>query len=488
MPRTRSLLAVLIAFVTLGCEQRRSNDAPVAVSVIGDGLELRASARGPLSEPARVFTAATAQGLVSFDAAGGIEPGLAERWIVTDGGRSYIFRLRQAEWPDGEQVAARQVVESLRRTIDARSRTPLAPFLAVIDEVVEMTPQVIEVRLTRPRPDLLKLFAQPELAIIRPRKAAGTGPFRAVDGPSGWRALRPAPDPSQPEVGEEDSGTGDRILLRSERAASAMLRFAGRGSDLVLGGTFVDWPLLARIDVAPANVRIDPAVGLFGLVVVSRDGLLAAPENRRALAMAIDRPKLTALFRPDWQPVETLLPARLDSAADPAPPDWQALPMEERRTLARTRIAAWRAANPEGSVAVRVALPDEPGGNLVWAAIARDLRDIGLQPYRIGWGEDAELRLIDAVAPYDSGRWYLVTACQLCTDGLMALVEAARDAPTLPERASRIAAAELALMQDGAYIPIAQPLRWSLVATRLQAWQENSRAWHPLTHLRRELP
>jgi peptide/nickel transport system substrate-binding protein len=42
--------------------------------------------------------------------------------------------------------------------------------------------------------------------------------------------------------------------------------------------------------------------------------------------------------------------------------------------------------------------------------------------------------------------------------------------------------------EDGAYIPIAQPLRWSLVALRLQAWQENSRAWHPLTYLRRAQP
>lgn len=68
----------------------------------------------------------------------------------------------------------------------------------------------------------------------------------------------------------------------------------------------------------------------------------------------------------------------------------------------------------------------------------------------------------------------------------MARIEAARDAPTLAERARAIAAADLALTDDGAYIPIAQPLRWSLVALRLRAWQENNRAWHALTHLRRQ--
>ena len=34
-------------------------------------------------------------------------------------------------------------------------------------------PQVIEVRLSRPRPDLLKLFAQPELALLRLRPTGG---------------------------------------------------------------------------------------------------------------------------------------------------------------------------------------------------------------------------------------------------------------------------------------------------------------------------
>ncbi len=37
---------------------------------------------------------------------------------------------------------------------------------------------------------------------------------------------------------------------------------------------------------------------------------------------------------------------------------------------------------------------------------------------------------------------------------------------------------------DAGFIPLARPLRWSLVATRLAAWQANARAWHPLNRLR----
>jgi peptide/nickel transport system substrate-binding protein len=487
MARLLPLIAPLLILTLPGCD-RRPDDAPMVVSVIGAAASLRDPAAGRMDMPARVLTDATAQGLVRFDAAGAIEPGLAERWIVTDGGRSYIFRLRDAEWDDGKQVTAAQVVESLRRTIAARSRTPLAPFLAVIDEIVEMTPQVIEVRLSRPRPDLLKLFAQPELAVVRRGGGtlSGSGPFRVAAGPAGWTRLRPGFDPTRGDEAEAEPAPSDMVMLRGERAGAAVLRFARHDSDLLLGGSFRDWPLLAAADVAPANIRIDPASGLFGLAIVSREGLLAQVENRQALAMAIDRPALTARFRPEWQPVETLFPQRLDSAVAPTPPDWQAMEQEDRVITARSRIAAWRRLNPQGNLTIRIALPADAGGNLIWGRVARDLIAIGLRPVRVAEQAEADLRLIDEVAPYDSGRWYLVTACRSCPEALMARIEAARDAPTLAERARAIAAADLALTDDGAYIPIAQPLRWSLVALRLRAWQENNRAWHALTHLRRQ--
>lgn len=475
-------LAVALALIAGGCQERRPDDVPVVVSAIGGAPELIDPATTTLDLPERVLLGATAQGLVRFDANGGIEPGIAERWIVTDGGRSYIFRLREAEWSDGAPVTAREVVASLRTAIAPRARTPLSPFVAVIDEIVEMTPQVIEVRLKHPRPDLLKLFAQPEFAILRRTDLAGTGPFRA--NASAAPLLRPAFDPTRLDDPAEEPDPADNIRLHGERAAVALARFSARESDLILGGSFHDWPLLAQAGIAPANLRIDPTVGLFGFAIVSDTGFTADPGNREALAMAIDRAALTARFRPEWTPVETLLPTQLDSAAPPATPGWVPQSLDARRILARNRVAAWRAANPGVSPVIRIAMPRSLGSKLVWYALRRDLRAIGLEPAWVAEREDADLRLIDAVAPYDSARWYLVTACRACPADLATVIDAARDAPTLPFRAQRIAEADLALTAAHRYIPIAQPLRWSVAALRLRAFQTNLRAWHPLTHLR----
>ncbi len=87
------------------CSKREPE--PVAVVVI-DSVQpkLVDPSAGPLSTAEAVAMGAMAQGLVRFDSRGEIEPGLAERWNVSDDGMSYIFRLAKEKWADGRKVAA----------------------------------------------------------------------------------------------------------------------------------------------------------------------------------------------------------------------------------------------------------------------------------------------------------------------------------------------------------------------------------------------
>ncbi len=471
------------AFALLaGCE-RRPDSGPVVVSAIGTHPEARPGA----DLPSRLLVDAIGQGLVRFDAAGQIEPGLAERWIVIDGGTSYIFRLREAYWADGKRVTAEQVVRLIQRRI-ASPANPLSPFLTAVDEAVVMTPQVIELRLKRPRLDLLKIFAQPEMALIRPAPAIGSGPMRIASAGTA-PLLQPAFDPGladpedQAEVAPED-----RVHLIGERAARAILRFARSKSDLVSGGRFVDWPLLATVDLPRNAARIDPAAGLFGLAVTRREGFLADPRHRAALSEAIDRAALTAALNPRWEPIDRILPEALDSAAPPQVPEWLLLTLEQRRAAARALVAAWAgiAAGEAagGLVTVSIALPAGPGSTILFGQIAASFGTIGVGTTRVAADAPADLTLIDEVAPYDSARWYLATACRPCALTAVAALEAARDAATLGARSEGIAAADAAMNADVAFIPLAQPLRWSLVSNRLAAWAPNARAWHPLNRLR----
>ena len=74
--------------------------------------------------------AATVEGLVGLDAEGRVVPAIAERWIITDDGQSYIFRLRDGTWPDGSHVTAETAAAALRKAIAALHDTALGLDLA----------------------------------------------------------------------------------------------------------------------------------------------------------------------------------------------------------------------------------------------------------------------------------------------------------------------------------------------------------------------
>ncbi len=477
----KAMVLMLGAILLTACD-RRANSGPVVVSAIGDPPAYPPPGTVP-GLPARVLLDATAQGLVRFDAGGQIEPGLAERWTVMDDGASYIFRLREAYWANSRRVTAEEIVRLLRRRLVATDN-PLAPFLTAIDEIVVMTPQVIEIRLNRPRPDLLKLFAQPDMTLIARSPPSGSGPLRIVQAAADGRIaarLRPAFDPGQADPDDQrDLRPEQDVRLIGERAARAIVRFARRDSDLVSGGTLADWPLLATIDLPRTSVRRDPAAGLFGLAIARRDGFLADPANRTALSAAIDRGAIVAAIAPGWEATDRLLPEALDSAAPPQVPDWTLLTIGQRQAAARARVAAFSPV----PVRLAIALPPGPGMTLLYGQLAAAWRRIGILLDRVGPDEPADLRLIDAIAPYDSARWYLATACMACGEQAATALEAARLAPTTADRGVRLAAADAAMNADAGFIPIARPLRWSLVANRLSAWQANPRAWHPLNRLR----
>lgn len=485
--RTFPILACLAATLvsTSGCG-RRSSAGPLVVSAIGARPAFVNPGVVPLDTASSLLMAATAQGLVRLDAAGQVEPGLAERWTVIDGGMTYIFRLREARWTDGKPVTATDVVTILKRQIGRHTRNPLAPFLTAIAEIKAMTPEVIEIDLARPRPDLLRLLAQPELGVFRMSPPGGSGPMTIAH----WNAarsviLQPGYDPDRDIDDDDDAkpSPANSLILIGERAALAIVRFVEHQSDMVTGGTFSDWPLIAGSGVPPSSLHRDPAAGLFGLAIVNRTGFFADPANRAAVSEALDRDAALSSIAPDWPTATSILPNQLDAAAPPASPSWAALPIDARRADARKRVAAWKkAGNPP--VVLRIALPDGPGATLLYGALGSDLIDIGISPQRVAPDAPADLRLTDLVAPTETARWYLATACAPCGDEAAAAIEAARTAPTPASRAQALTVADVALTNDAAFIPLGTPLRWSMVGPELDLWQANARAWHPLTELR----
>ena len=480
-PIARLLLAAALALGAMSCGTETDDEA-IEVTVIGDTAPALADpAAGPVGAPSEVMLVNVAQGLVRFDALGQIEPGLAERWNVSDDGLSYIFRLASVDWPSGRAVNARDVARNLKRQLRTSSNNPLRDTLGAVEDIVAMTDRVIEVRLRAPRPYLLQLLAQPEFAIVR--SGHGTGPFQ--------------PDAEQDSPGAialtrrivilDEKDRIEHVHLRHSDAAAAIRRFREGKAALVLGGTFADLPLVPRDRRSRDALRFDPVAGLFGLVPARNSGPVEDKQIRSLLNRAIDREALIAgLNVPGLVPRTSVMQAGLEGRPAAAPAPWAAMPFPERRAQA---IREGRIARGETEpVTIAIALPEGRGADFIFQRLKADWTPLGFDLVRAGEGVPADLKLVDAVAPSSSQAWFVRSfrcgRVPICSAEADTLMDQARETRSAVERLALLSQAGAVIDEDVLFLPLAAPVRWSLVGDGLPGFAENIFARHPLSGLR----
>jgi peptide/nickel transport system substrate-binding protein/oligopeptide transport system substrate-binding protein len=473
------MLAALLGVTVAGCNSDRGR--PLQVVVIGDRDSLfAAGAKLPYS--AQLVRSATAEGLVGFDEQGRVVPALADRWIVTDDGQSFIFRLRDGKWPDGTRISGDTARAALQQALAGLRGTALGQDLAVIADVRTMAGRVIEVRLVRPFPDLLQLLAQPELGLLRDGR--GAGPMRLKR--DGRTAVLSALPPAERGVADEEDWASHVRLVRlgAYPAAAAMEKFNSGEADIVLGGRIEDFPRIDSSGFSRGAIRLDPVAGLFGLAVVRPEGFLAEPEYREALAMAIDREALLAPFNlSGWTATTRVITPGLEGDTGSVTERWPGQSLAERQTAARGRVERWEQAN--GQAVVRIALPRGPGGELLFKRIAEDLEAIGITSRRVDEGAAADLRLVDAVARYPRPTWFLNQLSCTNVRGACSPTADKRVAQALTEpdpavRAELLAQAEADLTLTNYFIPFGVPVRWSLLSGNASGFAPNGWNVHPL--------
>ena len=474
----------LLALLGSGCGAS-GDDARVAVAIIGEEDAPLKALGVSLDVADATVRASVAKGLVALDEEGRVVPGIAARWIVTDDGLSYIFRLNDVRWNDGTEASADDIARLLRERVAELERGRLGGDLERVEEIVSMTGRVIEVRLNGVTPNFLQLLAQPELGLLH--EGRGAGPLvrtREADANGMWlEPLRFAIDETEQPV-ERDLG----LSVHRSRAALALARYARGDVDIVLNGRFQDLPLLAAAEVGSGDVRFDPVSGLFGLRFRTANGFWANAGAREAVAMAIDRPALLTAFPGvgAWQEREKIVPEALDVDNVDTAPGWAALDLDERQDIARNRVAQWTAAN--GAPApLRLYLPDGAGYRILFAHLAADLRAVGLTVERVSDRASADIVLIDQVAPYDSAGWFVAQlscrAAEPCSPRADNMVAAGRASGNVTVKSRYFALAERELVETAVFVPLAVPLRWSLASPDRDGFAPNPRGWHPLHRL-----
>ena len=475
--------AILFVLAALSACSDGIDNSRLRVDIIEDSPREIAVGRMPLSPASAYLRNATAQGLVAFDAEGRVVPALASRWIVTDDDLGYIFRLQKTRWNNGREVRSDEVATALRARVAELRGSRFGDELSKIDRILPMTGKVVEIRLNAPVPNLLELLAQPEFGLIN--RANGSGPMIA-ERISGNLQLRNRIEELDGTIALDER----RVILTAHSPSRALARFTVGQSDLVLNGRFEHLPLLTATQGNEEGTRFDAVPGLFGLLVTGDGPFLSNRANREAIAMAIDRPRLLTSFGiTDWRETLTLSPEALNNREQLPRPEWASQNVQERKTSARATITAWE--GPYGPVrTLRIAMPRGTGSRILFARIRSDLAAIGLDAERVTYAQSADLLLIDRVADISSPGWYLdqmsCRATPICNERADQLLDEARGAPTREERIRLWGEAERELIATRNFIPIANPVRWSLVRNGLLGFVQNPRGWHPLQYLGRD--
>jgi ABC-type oligopeptide transport system substrate-binding subunit len=508
MRRAVPLLALLLAACGNG-DDAKAPGATLRIDVIGEFDP--AASRTVIGGPRDVLMNATQVGLVDFDADGHVIPGLATSWRVSDDGLSYIFRLRDASWEDDRGVTAGDVVAVLRRVMAPDSRHPLKPLLRRIENAPEVMagrkppkalgvfdplPNIVEIRLSSPQPQLLQMLAHSSMSVMR-RGAfpPAAGAFRVAD--SEKRPIRLVRNKSFYDASAVALSAVE--LTATPEAVEAVGRFRRGAADVVTGGTTAGL-IEARTVPVPQALRIEPTYGIYGYQANLRKGAMKDVRVRRALAMVIDRPSLVLqqFDLPLVLPVAGLVPPNLPSYGDPPAPAWAAAPPELRQAQARALLAeaGYGDARP---LEVEISLPAAREHAAIAAAVSRDWAAVGVRTRvttrsaaahaKALAAGDYELALVERWSPVDSAYFFLAPfTCGARTGGYCskpadALLDQTRTMPDLDARRRTLQMAEALIAADQPAIMLFVPVRWSLVHPRVSGWADNITGAHPLSRL-----
>ena len=488
----RGVLAVLApALLLAACGGGGDTAAPVRV----------VATSGPQAE--ETLDAATGVGLTQVDARARIIPGLAQSWRVSNDGSFVVLRLRAALGPGGRPLIAEDVVRALQTARQSASRGDLRALLAGIAEVRAPLPEVVEIRLSTPQPELLELLALPELAIqphraVRRRIPAMPGPMRRVAGT--------AKDVVELEVNPDffapSSVPARRIALQTFPPDAALARFTRGEADVVLGGLLAG-NAGARVVARRDALRLELARATLFIAINQARAPLDDARVRTALSMAVDRDQLGRELwgSPDAAPLFGLTPPGLAHFQPPEPPAWAALPLAARRAAARRLLLEAGHGPLDAPVRLSLATGDSPEEARLAGLLAADWGTIGVETVvaRRSAGGHAralaagthELAIMTRESPIDSPLPFLLPLmCRanpqgVCNGPADDLVRQSWKAPTLAARMDALAAAERMWIEDGAVVPLAQPLRWTLVRPDIAGVEPNPSGIHPLRLIHR---
>ena len=241
------------------------------------------------------------EGLTRLDANQRPAPGLASGWDISDGGKTYVFHLRGAQYQSGNAVQAQDAITAWTHALAPATNSPNTIFFSPLgarypgdplNGVTVVDNRTLRIQLAQPDSELLTLLALPPYWINDPAKpSAGTGPYH-LDRWDRGRGLHLSffngywgPKASVRKVDIEIEPDNTKRLDR----------FTSGAVDIAHGFTGPQLLAFARDPKQEAELHKVSTTRTTWLGFNTIAGSGYGPTDRQAIAQAIDRARLTDL-------------------------------------------------------------------------------------------------------------------------------------------------------------------------------------------------
>lgn len=306
------------------------------------------------------------EGLTTEAADGSIVPGAAASWKISDGGRTYTFNLRSdLKWSNGDALTAEHFAAALRLVTAPTSTAPYAALLADLKRIDVLAPDTLRIRLARPVPYLPALLAQPIASPLHPGSTPasappGNGPFRLV---AQARDDRIELERNPHYHGARDVALDRVVHLTIEDLGTELALY--RTGELDMTSEVPNAQLAILGERLPGELIVTPYLSTYSYAVnLAR---LPSAAARRALAMAVDRERITRqVTGAGERPARGWVPEGIPGYS-PARFTWSELPYPESVREAR---ALWDAARAAGAAPARLMLCTDASANHHRTAVA----------------------------------------------------------------------------------------------------------------------
>jgi len=463
------------------------------------------------------------EGLVVYDAAAKIIPGVAESWEVSDDGTVYTFKLRDdARWSNGDPVVAADFVFSLQRIMTPETGAKYANILYPIRNAEainkgEMEPgelgvkaldeHTLEITLAQSTPFFLELLThQTGLPLhpasveehgtdfVLPENIVSNGAYKLVSF-----------QPNDRIVMEKNENFHDAANVRIDRVeylpiedrSTCVRRF--EAGEVLSCEDLPTEQIKSMKERLGDQVHITPYLGTYYYALNMKREPLDNPDVRQALAMVIDREFLgEEIWAGAMLPAFSLVPPGIGNyEGGGAEADWAGMSLLDREDKAIELMTA-AGFGPDNPVTLEISYNNSENHKNTATAVAEmwkplgvnvefNVRDISAHYAMLRDDKDFDVARAGWIGDYSDPQNFLFLVesdnpgfnyAQYDNPEYDGLLDEAAAESDLVKRAEILRRAEAIFMRDMPFIPLLFYSSLSVVSPRLQGWQDNIQHVH----------